>query len=551
MEVNIGVILCIFSTLLVIGLWVTTWWQLDKNYRDEIAGAERDAISLSLLFKEHASRTVESTDQAIVYLRSRYNALGKQLDINRELKDGVAPSDTYNLFSVVDDKADIVLSTQSYKPLNLADREHIKVHMQSADMGLYISKPLLGRVSGKWSLQMTRRIDGPDGTFKGVVVASTDPGYFTSLYKKADVGQFGVISLVGSDGVVRVRHVGNDDSMGQNISPSAVFKAMRANGSGILRATSIVDHRDRFYAYQKLGSYPLYVAVGIDIDERLDGYRAIRSQTLTLVSLTTLLIILGTATLVILIHHLVASRREAVMARKAKLHFLSNMSHEFRTPLNGILGYSETLMEDFAGTRHGEFARVIHDSGMRLLGMVESVLELTALRSGKVRLNVSEEKLSDIVSDAVSACKEAVARKGLRVDSSIAADVPAYLRCDRTKLLQVLDQLLANACKYTAAGHVRLTVEAVGRDLRFSIIDTGSGIPAAALDTIFEKFAQIDDSAARPHDGAGLGLTIAALLVQLMGGEISVESELGVGSTFSFQLPLLSGTEPVATRTIK
>src|SRR5450830_3548 len=551
MEVNVGAILCIFAALLIAGLWLTTWWQLDKNYRDEIAGAKRDAISLSLLFKEHASRTVESTDQAIVSLRSRYNVLGKQLDINKELKDGISPSDIYNLFSIVDDKADVVLSTKPFKPLNLSDREHIKVHMRSADAGLYISKPLLGRVSGKWSLQMTRRINGPDGAFKGVVIASMDPGYFTSLYKKVDVGQFGAISLAGDDGVLRVRHVGNDDSMGQDISLSEVFKAMRMNGSGMLRATSVVDHRDRFYAYQKLGSYPLYVAVGIDIDERLDGYRAIRSQTLTLVSLTSLLIVLGTAALVVLIRHLVASRQEAVLARKAKLHFLSNMSHEFRTPLNGILGYSETLMEDFTGTRHGEFARAIHDSGMRLLGMVDSVLELSALRSGKISLNISEEKLSDIVSNAVSTCEEAAAKKGLWIDSFIADDVPPYLRCDRTKLLQVLDKLLTNACKYTVAGHVQLTVETVGKDLRFSIIDTGPGIPAAALDTIFEKFAQIDDSAARPHDGAGLGLTIAALLVELMGGEISVQSELGTGSTFSFQLPLLNGTEPVATRTIK
>jgi signal transduction histidine kinase len=551
LEVDVGVILCICAALLLVGLWASTWWQLDKSYRDEIDGARRDAVSLSLLFKEHATRTVESVDQAVVYLRSRYNALGNSLDIDKELKDGIAPSDVYNLFSIVDGKADVILSTKPFKPLNIADRDHIKVHIQSANAGLYISKPVLGRVSGKWSLQMTRRISGPDGAFNGVVIASMDPGYFTSIYKKVDVGQLGSISLVGDDGVLRVRHVGADDSMGQDISGSEVFQAMRSHGSGMLRATSVLDHRNRLYAYQKLDNYPLYVTVGIDLDERLDDYRKTRTQTLTLTSLASLLIILGTAALVILIRHLIESRREALLARKAKLHFLSNMSHEFRTPLNGILGYSEALAEDLAGTRNGEFAGAIHDSGLRLLGLVDSVLELSALRSGKISLNISHEKLADIVTHAVSAHQEAAARKGLQITSDIAADVPPYVQCDRVRLMQVLDKLLDNACRFTDSGFVRLTVETAGKGLLFSIIDTGPGIPVAMQKTIFEKFTQTDDSAARPHDGAGLGLTIAALLVDLMGGEIAVRSDVGAGSTFSFRLPSLDGTVPDAARTIK
>jgi signal transduction histidine kinase len=551
LEVDVGVILCICAALLLAGLWASTWWQLDKSYRDELDSARRDALSLSLLFKEHATRTVESTDQAVVYLRSRYNALGSSLDINKELRDGIAPSEVFNLFSIVDDKANVILSTKPFKPLNIADRDHIKVHMQSANAGLYISKPVLGRVSGRWSLQMTRRISGPDGAFNGVVIASMDPGYFTSIYQKVDVGQLGSISLAGDDGILRVRHVGADDSMGQDISGSEVFQAMRRHGNGMLRATSVIDHRDRFYAYQKLDNYPLYVTVGIDLNERLDGYRKTRTQMLTLAGLASLLIILGTAALVILIRHLVESRQEAVLARKAKLHFLSNMSHEFRTPLNGILGYSETLAEDLAGTRHGEFANAIQESGLRLLGLVDSVLELSALRSGKISLNISREKLADIITHAVSTHEEAAAKKELQIQSDIAADVPPYVQCDRVRLLQVLDKLLDNACKFTDSGFARLTVGTSGKGLLFSVIDTGRGIPVAMQKTIFEKFTQTDDSAARTHDGAGLGLTIAALLVELMGGEITVRSDVGAGSTFSFRLPLFDGTVPDATRTIK
>ncbi|MBB3214264.1 signal transduction histidine kinase [Herbaspirillum sp. Sphag1AN] len=537
-EIDLRVILCICSALLIIILWGLTLWQLHKTERAEMANMQRDVISLTRLFKAHASRTIEATDQTIIYLRQRYNIEGKSFNIAQELQDGLVPVDIYNLFSIVDSKADVVLSTQPFNPLNLSDRAHIRVHMQSPDVGLYISAPTLGRVSGKWSLQMTRRINNPDGSFKGVVVASMDPSYFTTLYKDVDVGRLGAIAMIGTDGIVRVRHVGADDTLGKDASNTTFFKTMRANDSGTMLATSSSDHRERFFAYEKLDHYPLYVTVGLDIEERLASFHASRTEALIMTSISSLLIVLATVALVILIGNLIESRREAVLAAQAKLHFLSNMSHEFRTPLNGILGYSETLMEDFAGTRHGDFACTIHDSGVRLLGLVDSVLELSALRSGKISLVLGEENLADIVRNAVSRHEEAAQKKGIRLSETIANDVPSRIVCDRTKLLQVLDKLLDNAIRFTDSGSIQLNVIKDTSNYHFSIIDTGCGIPLAFQEKIFEKFAQVDDTSTRTHGGVGLGLTIAALLVKLMDGEIWIRSAPNVGSTFSFSLPL-------------
>lgn len=537
-EIDLRVILCVCSAILIIALWGLTLWQLHNTERAEIANMQRDVISLTRLFKAHASRTIEATDQTIIHLSQRYNIEGKNLNIAQDLREGLVTTDIYNLFSIVDSKADVVLSTQPFNPINLSDREHIRVHMQSRDVGLYISVPTLGRVSGKWSLQMTRRINNPDGSFRGVVVASMDPAYFTSLYKDIDVGRLGAIAMIGTDGIVRVRHVGADDSLGRDASSTNFFKTMRANGSGTMFATSSSDHRERFFAYEKLDHYPLYVTVGLDVEERLASFRASRTETLIMTSVSSLLIALATAALVILIGNLIESRREAVLAAEAKLHFLSNMSHEFRTPLNGILGYSETLMEDFAGTRHGDFAAAVHESGLRLLGLVDSVLELSALRSGKISLTLSEENLADIVRNAVSRHEEAAQKKGLHLSETIADDVPSLIVCDRTKLLQVLDKLLDNAIRFTDSGSVQLNVTKDTSNYHFSIIDSGCGITLAFQEKIFEKFAQVDDSSTRKHGGVGLGLTIAALLVKLMHGEIWVRSALDVGSTFSFSLPL-------------
>ena len=536
---DVRILLCIFAGLLIAALWITTLLQLDKIRNDTLHNAERDAVSLSRVFKEHATRTVEGTDQAIVYLRHRYNVVGKELDIAEDLKSGLEPDDIYNLFSIIDSNGDVALSSKPYQPMNLSDREHIKVHMDSNQVGLYISKPVLGRVSKKWSLQMTRRINNPDGSFKGVVVASMDPQYFSRLYHDIDIGKLGSISLIGTDGTIRVRHVGNDDSMGQDITGSELFNAMQQHGSGVLRTESTLDHRQRIYAYQKLDRYPLYVSVGIDLEERLAAYRSTRAQALWISGLTSAMILLFTAALISLIGRLMASRQEALAARQAKLHFLSNISHEFRTPLNGILGYSESLMEDFSGTPQGQFAKAINDSGLRLLTLVDAVLELSTLKSGKTPLSMSNEKLDDIARHAIGRQREAAERKQLTISYDIAPDLPAMIRCDRSKLLQALDKLLDNAVRFTDHGSVRLKIERAAENMVFSVIDSGRGIDSAAQKRIFEKFVQVDDSATRHNDGAGLGLTLATLLIERMNGKISLQSTVGKGSVFSFSLPLI------------
>lgn len=512
---------------------------------------ERDVVSLTRLFKAHATRTIEATDQMIIFLRKRYNVEGKHLNITQDLREGLGSTDIYNLFTIVDNKGNVVLSTQPFNSLNLSDREHIRVHMQSQDIGLYISAPTLGRVSGKWSLQMTRRINNPDGSLKGIVVASMDPSYFTSLYKDIDVGRMGAIAMIGTDGVIRVRHVGTDDTLGKDISGTAFFKTLSDNGSGTLLFANSTDHRERLFAYEKLDHYPLYVTVGLDIDERLALFRTGQIETLVITGISSLLIVLATIALVILIGNLIESRHEAILAAEAKLHFLSNMSHEFRTPLNSILGYSETLMEDFAGTRHGDFACTIHKSGMRLLGLVNSVLELSALRSGKVSLTLSKENLADIVHHAISRHQEAAQKKGLRLSETIANNLPEQIVCDRAKLLQILDKLLENAILFTDSGSIQLNVTRDEAYYHFSIIDTGCGIPLALQEKIFEKFSQADDSTTRTYGGAGLGLTIATLLVKLMNGEIWVRSALNVGSTFSFSLPATNRSSSEKPRLIK
>ncbi|GJI99536.1 hypothetical protein RugamoR64_00750 [Duganella rhizosphaerae] len=527
-----------FALIVTVGTWSLTLLQLDEARRLVFSDAQRDATTLVRLFREHATRTLEAADQAVVFLRYRYNAEGLKLDIARELRDGLGPSDIYNQFSIVDEHSDVVLSNLQFKVTNVADREHIRVHLQADDDQLYVSKPVLGRVSNKWSLQLTRRISYPDGRFKGVVVASLDPMYFTHLYHDIDVGRQGSIDLVGTDGIMRVRRVGSDDSLGKDISRSEVFAAMRDHASGTLIPERSADGRLHIYAFQRLDRFPLYAVVSIDVEERMAGNEAQRRRSLMLASCATLVTLLFSGALYWLSCRLVASRAVAISANLAKSRFLANMSHELRTPLNAILGYSELLQHELQGSRLAGFADGIHVGGMRLLRLIDAVLELSALESSCQPLHLESVALADLGKLALSGYEEAAASKGLQLTSATAPGLPELWRCDRAKLTRVLDILLSNAVAATKSGAVALRL-APGPNggLRCEVSDTGPGVPEAVRQRIFEKFTQADDSAARCKEGAGLGLAIASQLVELMQGRIWLDAGGNGGALFIVELP--------------
>lgn len=531
-------LLSLFMAILLAGLWGITMLQLRHAYDAAIDGAGRDARSMARVFDEHAIRTIEAADQAATYLRSRYQALGSRLDIVADLQQGLNPGPLYNLFTIVDERGDMVLSSRPFQPTNLADREHIRVHMQGDSGKLYISKPVLGRVSKKWSIQMTRRINHADGRYKGVVVVSMDPYYFTRLYDEVDLGDNSSTELVGSDGVVRARRVGAVNTIGQDIGGSKVFSLMQGKTRGGFTERSPVDGALRFYAFEKLAGYPLYMLVGLARDAVLADYVSRRDQALLMAAITSALIVLSWAALVLLIGRLVDSRARAIAASEAKSRFLSNMSHELRTPLNGILGFSELLQEQLREPEQAAYAQTIHDSGRQLLSMVEAAMELSALEQDQVRLESSAAPLDQLLELALAPHRPRAARKGLQLAAQVAPATPPSIDCDRVRLVRVLDILLDNAIRYTAAGRVDVHVMHSGAELRIEVRDTGIGIAQAQQGVIFDKFSQADDSPSRAHDGAGMGLAIARQLITLMGGSIGVASAPGQGAVFRLQLPL-------------
>ena len=248
------------------------------------------------------------------------------------------------------------------------------------------------------------------------------------------------------------------------------------------------------------------------------------------------------------------ARHAAEAANRAKSAFLANMSHELRTPLNGILGYAQILQRDaMLGERQLEGVNVIRKSGEHLLTLINDVLDLAKIEAGKMELYPVDIPLSRFVQTIAEIVGVKATQKRLELVCDLAPDLPQWVRADEKRLRQVLLNLLSNAVKFTDSGHVTLRVRfAPPARLCFEVHDSGVGIAADQLETIFAPFEQTGDTQRRLA-GTGLGLAISRQYVRLMGGEIQVESQPGQGSTFRFEVeaqPVQAATATAASRTV-
>jgi two-component system, chemotaxis family, CheB/CheR fusion protein len=229
--------------------------------------------------------------------------------------------------------------------------------------------------------------------------------------------------------------------------------------------------------------------------------------------------------------------KSARSASVAKSEFLANMSHEIRTPMAAILGYVDVLLRHVSDPDDIECLKIIETNGQHLVRLINDILDLTKIEAGRLELEKKPVQIHHIVSELFSLMTVRAREKKLKLTSAFETEVPELILSDETRILQILVNLVGNAIKFTEEGSIHLAVALLPEDfLRFSVTDTGLGIPHDKLQLILEPFEQADTSVTRQYGGTGLGLSICKRLVSMLGGDLHVDSTVGEGSTFSFTI---------------
>ena len=551
------------TLLLIASLWFAlgalTIWDANAEMRSARSGATALADALTA----HTVRVMREAEQVAALVSWQVQNDGVSIPLAYYVSSGLLKLDVFVQVAVIDSHGYLRASTlPGFKPIDLSDREHFRIHLDNPSNALMIGRPVIGRASGKPSLQLSQRISSLDGRFLGVVVVSVDPTYFTELYNGLRIGADGVVAVVGTrDYIVRALRSGRNQAVGATLPPrDPLRQALERSPSGNLRTASFIDSRDAIISYRTLKDYPLAVIVGYSTDEFLAAWRTRSFLLLAAAVMLTVLIVAAERRTKALLSNLAAAhdreiakgeqleqaRSDAEAGSRAKSAFLATMSHEIRTPMNGVVGMTEVLMRSSLSADQKEMVCTIRDCASALLKIIDDILDFSKIEAGKLQIDRVPTSIEEVVDGLSTSLVTVADARGVALRTYVSTQLPPAALFDDTRLREILYNLVGNAIKFSAGRHgvqgqvaLRATlVQGAAAQVRFDISDNGIGMTADTLGKLFQPFSQAEASTTRRFGGTGLGLAICRRLVAMMHGEMSVQSEPGRGSTFTVMLPL-------------
>lgn len=473
--------------------------------------------------------------------------------VRRDLDERVAYFDEVASYRILDAEGNSLYNSGKQVPsFSVSDRSYFQAAKAAPQQALHFSEAITGKKSFEPVIVVAKSIISPEGHFLGVVIGALKMRYYSDFFATLDLGNGGAIALRRTeDGALLARWPETQEALNKPLRPeNPLFrKVLAGQRTGTLRITSQTDREERLYAYERLEKYPFVVFAGRATADYLAEWR-----TMALVSSGfVLLVLLGLA--YALRHHwqvrlkelqanrdLAAARDAAEAASRAKSSFLANMSHELRTPMNGIIGLTGLALRHTEDPRLRDQLAKIDKSSHLLLAVVNDILDISKIEAGHLQLEQVRFRFGEILENLISMIGQRAAEKGVRLLVDLPAGLPArVVMGDPVRFNQILLNLLGNAIKFTAQGSITLRARQTASradqlQLRWEVQDSGIGISPENQQRLFTAFEQADGSTTRKYGGTGLGLAISKRLVEMMGGEIGVESREGEGSTFWFSL---------------
>ena len=591
-----SVALIAVAFVLLSSLWIFIAIRSDEDkelvLKQSIANLQNIAIS----FKEHSQATIRNSDEALRIIKFHYELKGakdfnllneyfakKVIDVSFFNQAGIINADGIYEFS----------NLENHKKIDLSDREHFRILKDDYPYDVFVSKPVLGRASKKWSIQLTKRLSKSDGSFNGVAVVSFDPTYFIDFHKQIELGPQGFTSLVGVDGFVRTLRVGDVSKIDGSISKIAIPDLIKEKESGYFVSDAVFDDVKRIYAFERLKNQPLAVIVGVEENQALAEYERLLRSYLVLGGLLTLLIVAFTTIAILMLSksqalnvRLQKSYNDMESAKQSELdmsqrltqseklaalgQLAAGVAHEINNPIGyvnsnlgalrqyfGIFEKIITSYEAYVSSRNaGEFNITDNPEALKKKLNFEFIRQdigatLSESQEGIVRVkNIVDDLKNFSRNDSNTQWLPFDLHKAIQSTLNIVnfevkyradvvlefSEIPE-VECVPSQLNQVFLNLIMNAAQAQSPetrGKIVISTGTVEDKVWVEVSDNGVGIAKENLNKIFEPFFTTKEQGA----GTGLGLSLSYGIIQKHRGSLTVSSEPGVGTTFRIEIPV-------------
>lgn len=563
----------LFAVVLVAG----AGWFLIVDREQTMTAAGQRAYDTAGLVAQHTIRSVQAIDLYVSnwqdrFIEENHTATSFHQQHFLPIITGLSELPQFSEAFLADENGQVLAASRDEMlGQDVSNYPYFYAHVQDRTFDYYVNRPVLSQGPlGRRLVPASWRLDDQSGQFAGILVVNINGAYFRSVFSTALDPSEGFTALFDNRGHLFVL---DQDELSTRSTPSPrvdLFTAMARtadDGPDVFQGHIGGDEQSWVAASRTLPSLPIQVGVGFPLELVLADWRTRAWATCgTIVIMIMLLGLLAgsiarastrmeqaAADALKARDEAESARRESEYANRAKSSFLATISHEIRTPMNAVLGMTQLLLEEDLNRRQRTYAEAVRTAGEGLLTLINDILDLSKLESGRLTLETIDFSLSRSVEEVVTTLTPQAREKGLTLTVDMADGIPAVLKGDPTRIKQVLFNLIGNAIKFTHKGGVSVLVDEMTRadgtiGLRLAVKDTGIGIPPDKQYRLFERFTQADSTTTRRYGGTGLGLAICKQLVTLMGGSIGVDSIEKEGSTFWFTLRLPIGSGDIRPR---